>query len=140
VAPDSVRRRPKTPISTPHRPATRRCRSPAVITEEVPEVPDDRRVMSERLREGFSRVQAHYGFMEWPDVQHVVAKCGEDGINPDETTYYLGRANLLPIGSAPMVRWRKRLFALLSRNASSATDFFGIPPDRVVELGARIRF
>lgn len=57
---------------------------------------------------------------------------------PDQTTYYLGRARLLPTGSAPMMRWRKRLFVFMSRNASSATDFFGIPPNRVVELGARI--
>jgi KUP system potassium uptake protein len=59
---------------------------------------------------------------------------------PEQVTYYLGRARLLPGGPAPMMRWRKRLFAFMSWNASSATDFFGIPPDRVVELGARLEF
>src|SRR6266508_2619908 len=58
----------------------------------------------------------------------------------EETTYYLGRAELLSTGPAPMMRWRKRLFSLMSRNASAATDFFNIPPNRVVELGARIEF
>jgi KUP system potassium uptake protein len=114
----------------------------SILTEEVPEVPDRMRVISEALPGGFYRVRASYGFMERPDVQHVVAICCEHGMVVDQaqTTYYLGRANLLPVGPAPMMRWRKRLFAFMSRNASSATDFFGIPPDRVVELGARIVF
>jgi len=59
---------------------------------------------------------------------------------PEETTYYLGGMQLLPTGSMPMMKWRKRLLAFLRRNASSATDFFRIPPNRVVELGARIDF
>jgi KUP system potassium uptake protein len=114
----------------------------SVLTEEVPEVPDDKKVTSERLGEGFWRVRAHFGFMERPDVQRVIGMCCEHGMtaDPAHTTYYIGRASLLPVGPAPMMRWRKRLFAFMSRNASSATDFFGIPPDRVVELGARVEF
>ena len=114
----------------------------SIVTEEVPEVEPDRRVTTETLPEGFFRVRGHYGFMERPDVQQIVQLCCGHGITADleDTTYYLGRARLLPTGSAPMVRWRKRLFAFLSRNASAATDFFNIPPNRVVELGARIEF
>ena len=114
----------------------------SIVTEEVPEVPDDRRIASERLPQGFYRVRAYYGFMERPDVQHVVAMCCDHGVtaDPEQTTYYVGRARLLPVGPAPMMRWRKRLFAFMSWNASSATDFFRIPPDRVVELGGRIEF
>jgi KUP system potassium uptake protein len=58
----------------------------------------------------------------------------------EDTTFYLGRAYWIPEGPAPMARWRKRVFAFMSWNASSATDFFGIPSDRVLELGARIEF
>ena len=58
----------------------------------------------------------------------------------EETTYYVDSARLLPTGPAPMTRWRKRLFGFMARNASAATDFFNIPPTRVVELGARIEF
>jgi len=114
----------------------------SILIEQVPEVPDGDRVVSERLGSGFWRVRAHHGFMERPEVQHVVASCCEHGMkfDPEQTTYYVGRAKLLPVGPAPMMRWRKRLFAFMSWNASSATDFFGIPPDRVVELGARIEF
>ena len=114
----------------------------SIVTEEVPEVEEDRRVASERLGDGFYRVRAYYGFMERADVQHVVAVCCDHGMmaDPEQTTYYLGRAHLLPVGPARMMRWRKRLYAFMAWNASSATDFFRIPPDRVVELGGRVEF
>jgi KUP system potassium uptake protein len=87
-------------------------------------------------------VSARYGFMERADVREILAYCRASGIRAgdDETTYYLGRTQLLPTGPAPMMRWRKRLFGLMARNARPAADFFRIPPDRVVELGARIEF
>jgi KUP system potassium uptake protein len=113
-----------------------------IVTEDVPEVPDDERLESECLRAGFWRVRGHYGFMERPEIQRVVAMCCEHGVTAafEDTTYYLGRANLRPNGPAPMMRWRKQLYAFMARNSASATDFFGIPPDRVVELGARVVF
>jgi KUP system potassium uptake protein len=55
-----------------------------------------------------------------------------------ETSYYLGRERLIPTGTAPMARWRKRLFILMSRNARSAAEYFGLPSNRVVEMGAQI--
>src|SRR5437867_11310883 len=114
----------------------------SIITEEIPEVEHDMRVTTEALPQGFHRVRASYGFMERPDVQEIVAICRDLGLKAEaaETTYYLGRAELLSTGPAPMMRWRKWLFSLMSRNASAATDFFNIPPTRVVELGARIEF
>ena len=114
----------------------------SIVTEDVPEVPSRDRVQSRPLGAGFWRVEAHYGFMERPDVRWVVTRCCDHGMTarPEDTTFYLGRAYWLPGGPAPMWRWRKRLFAFMSWNASSATDFFGVPPDRVLELGARIEF
>ena len=114
----------------------------AIVTEDVPEVRENRRVKVEALPLGLFRVWAHYGFMERADVQNILLHCRAAGIRAldDETTYYLGRMRLLPTGPAPMMRWRKRLFGFMSRNASSAADFFRIPPDRVVELGARVEF
>jgi KUP system potassium uptake protein len=113
-----------------------------ILTEDVPEVDAQHRMTSAPLGAGFWRVQARYGFMERPDVRWVVTRCCEHGMTaqPENTTFYLGRAYWLPDGPAPMWRWRKRLFAFMSWNASSATDFFGVPPDRVLELGARIEF
>ena len=114
----------------------------SVLATEVPEMPDAERVETKTLPEGFHQVRAWYGFMEEPDVQAVVQACCDLGLAgaEEETTYYLGRARLLPTGPTRMARWRKRLFALMARNAASAPDFFGLPPHRVVELGARLEF
>jgi len=114
----------------------------AVITDEVPEVSEARRFNVEALSLGFHRVQAHYGFMERPNVAEIIAHCREWGMEApvDDITYYLGRMRLVPTGPAPMMRWRKRLFSVMARTAGSAPEFFSIPPNRVVELGARIEF
>jgi len=114
----------------------------AVVTEDVPEVDEAKRLTLEALPQGLYRARAHYGFMERPDVRELVARCRDHGLEaPEEdTTYYLGRMRIMPTGPAPMMGWRKRLFSLMARNASSLPDFFRIPPDRVVELGARIEF
>jgi KUP system potassium uptake protein len=114
----------------------------AITIAEVPEVALRKRVTVEALPLGLYRVRARYGFLEGADVTDILAHCRAAGIRAedDETTYYLGRTRLLPTGPAPMMRWRKRLFGLMARNASSAADFFRIPPDRVVELGARVEF
>jgi KUP system potassium uptake protein len=56
-----------------------------------------------------------------------------------ETSYYLGRERVLATGTSKMARWRKRLFILMSRNAQSATQYFGLPSNRVVELGAQVQ-
>jgi KUP system potassium uptake protein len=61
-------------------------------------------------------------------------------LRPNDTSYYLGREQLIPTGRSRMSRWRKKLFVIMSRNAQSATQFFGLPPNRVVELGAQIEF
>ncbi len=114
----------------------------SIIGREVPEVPASERLTIEPLSHGFYRVQAYYGFMQTPRVEELRWRCVEAGIKARrmDTTYYLGREQLIPVGSAGMARWRKRLFAIMSRNARSATQFFEIPPNRVVELGAQIEF
>jgi KUP system potassium uptake protein len=113
----------------------------SVLVEGVPEVDDATRVESETLPEGFFRVRARYGFMERANVPAVVRRCCRDlRVDPGEVTYMVGRARLVPTGPMPMMRWRKGLFAFMARNAAAATDFFHIPPEQVVELGARIEF
>ena len=115
----------------------------SIISVEVPEVPDEERVEVERLPENFVRVIARYGFMETPNVPEILEYCEESGIahlRPHEISFFLGRERLIPTGSARMARWRKKLFGIMSRNAQGATEFFQIPPNRVVELGAQIEF
>jgi KUP system potassium uptake protein len=114
----------------------------AVVTEQIPEVPAGERFVMERLPAGIVRTRAFYGFMEKPEIEDIVELCCGGGLMPDrqDVTYYLGRARLLPTGHSPMMRWRKRLFGLMSRLARSSVDFYGVPTNRVVELGARIEF
>ncbi len=130
----------------------------SVVTEEIPVVDEDERVECKVLGEGFYKVIARYGFMESPDIPQALADLGagpEDGqrvrIKAMETSFFLGRETLIATRSTPinvpvpdaigrMSMWRKRLFILMTRNARSATAFFGLPPNRVVELGAQIQF
>jgi KUP system potassium uptake protein len=109
-------------------------------------VPDRDRLRSCDLGEGFSQATAFYGFMESPDVPAVMKALSEPApkglgltVNLMQTTFYLGRETLIATGRSRMARWRKKLFILMTRNAQSAATFFGLPPNRVVELGAQIQ-
>ncbi|HET7585498.1 MAG TPA: potassium transporter Kup [Gemmatimonadaceae bacterium] len=112
----------------------------SIRSADVPAVPAASRVTIEPLSSGFHRVQAVYGFAESPSVPEIMQRCRAAGINapPMDTTFYLGREHLIPRGRTGMSRWRRALFAFMSRNARGATEFFDIPPRRVVELGAQI--
>ena len=111
-----------------------------VVTEEVPRVGGEGRLDIEDLGEGFYRVIAHYGFMQDPVMDELLVSLKEHGLTltPMDTSYYLGRDTLLTTSRPGLAPWRKVLFDIMSRNARSATAFFGIPANRVVELGAQI--
>jgi KUP system potassium uptake protein len=112
----------------------------AVITAETPHVPAENRATVEDLGQGFHRLRLHYGFMEEPNVPAALGELKEKGMDfkPMETTYFLGRETLIPSRRPGLAIWRKHLFATMNRNARTATSFFGLPPNRVVELGAQI--
>jgi KUP system potassium uptake protein len=114
----------------------------SVQTWGIPEVRAEDSFALERMGQGFHRIVAKYGFMQSPNIPDVLARAAAQGvpIPPMDTSYYLGRERLVLTGTAKMSRWRKSLFALMSRNARSATEFFQIPPNRVIELGAQIEF
>jgi len=116
----------------------------SVLPTTVPEIPESERIQVTQMREGFWRVKARYGFMETANVPEILARCAESGIvaKPLETTYYLGRERLIPNDDtkARLARWRKSLFIFMSANSRTATEFFQIPPNRVVELGAQLQF
>ena len=109
--------------------------------EEFPQVPPQDRATLQSLGDGFHRLIGRYGFMETPDVPALLASLAPLGLRatPAETSFYLGRETLLPDGQSKMARWRKLLFIVMARNAQSATAFFNLPPNRVLELGARIQ-
>jgi KUP system potassium uptake protein len=112
----------------------------SVMFANVPEIPVAEQISVTLYSEGFARVKARYGFMQTADVPDILRRSADEGIVavPAKTTYYLGRERLLAKGTSPMASWRKKLFIFMSRNSRSATEFFDIPSNRVVELGAQI--
>lgn len=111
----------------------------SILPTEVPEIDDNSRVSVTELGEGFYRVKARYGFMETPNVGRIMELAAKAGLEtkPGDISYYLGRERLIPTGTGRMAAWRKRLFIVMSRNSPSAAEYFGIPPNRAVELGAQ---
>jgi KUP system potassium uptake protein len=113
----------------------------SIITEHVPILRRRDRVACRELGQGMYHVIAHYGFMQSPrvpDVLRQVRRIAGVEIELNDTSFFLGRETLLATGRSGMWRWRAMLFAFLSRNAHTATEFFGLPPGRVVELGMQI--
>jgi KUP system potassium uptake protein len=112
----------------------------SVLSAETPTVAEEDRVALDDLGQGLYRITASYGFMESPDMARIIDLLHQKGLPVDiySTSFFLGRENLLASGSAPMAKWRKMLFIFMSRNAWNASSFFGLPPDRVIELGNHV--
>jgi KUP system potassium uptake protein len=113
----------------------------SILPTDVPTVPVTKRVKVEDLGQGFYRVLAYNGFMQRPNVPEIMKLASKLGLPIDEAEaiYYLGRVSLFTTGDSKMMRWRKVLFASMSRNAGSPAAYFGLPANRVVELGAQIQ-
>jgi len=113
----------------------------SVTTREVPRVTAGKRIEVVRLEQGFAQVTINYGFMQSPNVPVGLRECASFGlkVNLDTTTFFLARETVIPsLKRRGMMLWREKLFSFMTRNALPATDFFRIPPERVVELGIRI--
>ena len=108
--------------------------------EDVPRVPSLEKIQTEKLSGGFHRIVARYGFMEDPKLDNVLSLAREQGLDldPETTSFYIGRENLIIADKSAMAHWRATLFIFMSRNAADATSFFSIPEDRVIEVGVRL--
>jgi len=112
-----------------------------VVNEERPDVPAAERVSITAGSHGFFRVTAHYGFLEQPNLPAVLRACRPAGIAlvPAEAVYFVnGETLVLQRDRNPFRRWRKALFTVMVRNARNAPDFFGLPPDQVIEFGQAV--
>lgn len=111
-----------------------------VETAQAPHVPLEERATVDDLGQSFYRITLLYGFMEEPNVPEALQALHAAGLAFPrlETTYFLGRETLLTSPKPGMAPWRARLFAVMHRNARTASSFFCLPPNRVVELGAQI--
>ena len=107
---------------------------------DVPYVPEIDRVEIHKLKGNFYRLNVQYGFKDDPNIPAALSLCAQQGLEIDmmSTSFFLGRATLVPRIGSEMAYWRERLFVLLFRNSSSATSFYKIPSNRVVELGTQV--
>ena len=93
------------------------------------------------MGKGVFTIQLCYGFMDQPNIMRALAQCRvqQFPINLLQTSFIIGREKLVPSRRKPLLsRWRRYLFTAMSNNALDATEFFGTPPNRVVELGGQI--
>ena len=111
-----------------------------VRNAETPRVPEDQRVKIEKVNDDFKKLIITYGFMESPNVPKALALCRKQGLKFDimATSVFLGRRSIVPSANSGMPLWQDKLFIFLMKNSANPTDFFKIPPGRVVELGAQV--
>ena len=114
----------------------------SVSVEEVPYVPIAERLQVSELANTFYQVTVNYGFKDDPDIPAALALCAglphAPTLDMMDTSFFLGRETLIPKLGSEMAYWRELIFVTLFRNAGSATAFFKIPSNRVVELGAQV--
>ena len=112
-----------------------------VKTRQVPFVDKSERVLVQPLAKGFTRLKIYYGYMEEPNIPFILNNLEQKNLvgNSQEITYFLGRESIISTEKkSGMAQWREKLFSVMSRNATTATAYFGIPANRVVELGEQV--
>jgi KUP system potassium uptake protein len=111
-----------------------------VKIENIPHVPTHERLVVEHLPHGFHRVEVSYGFKDDPDLPRELEACSRYGLKFDmmDTSFFIGKETLIPKMHSEMAYWRERLFIAMFRNADSVTNYFKLPPNRVVELGTQV--
>jgi KUP system potassium uptake protein len=111
-----------------------------VVTENVPHIASNQRIEITDLTNNFYSVVVHYGFMEQPDIPQVLDTCSSQQLRFDlmDTSFFVGRLTIVPTAASRLNRIRSKLFEAMHRNALAATEFFRIPPNRVIELGSQL--
>ncbi|TLU82190.1 MAG: potassium transporter Kup [Chlorobium sp.] len=110
-------------------------------TERVPRVPNSRKVEVTRLGDGFFKVVARYGFLEYPNIRQVIALANHQGLHfkPEAISFFLSREKIVTGMKSKMALWRKKLYALMARNALSATAYYDLPSGQVIEIGLLVQ-
>jgi KUP system potassium uptake protein len=112
-----------------------------IIIESVPWVDDGQRLQVSELAPDFWRAIAHYGFMERPDIPHLLLRTPAFGcaLQLDDVTYYVGHETIVQLDAGSgLWRWEEKLYAAMARNALHVSDFLRLPSDGVVEIGRQI--
>jgi KUP system potassium uptake protein len=111
-----------------------------VVAQEVPYVPAENRIHVYQLGQDFYQLDLHIGFKDNPDVPEALHLCQIRGMDFDhihQASFFMGKETVVPTAGDGMAAWREHIFAWMKQNASSAIDYYKIPPDRVCELGGR---
>jgi KUP system potassium uptake protein len=120
----------------------------SMMVEKVPHIPEAERLVFDDLGhtdDGIIHLTARLGFQDEPDVPRILRQAvahpdaGEiAGVDPDTVSYFLSRIAIVRTGAKGMRSWRKRLFLTIAHNAASPVDYFGLPADRCVIMGAHV--
>ena len=112
-----------------------------VVNEEIPRVAQEERVMVRALRDNCYQITVRYGFKDESNIPEALEACREHGLVFEtlKTSFFISRDIVVATPGAGMAMWRERLFATMSRNASSAAEYFKLPANRVLELGTRVK-
>jgi len=110
-------------------------------TERVPRVPNSRKVEVIQLNYGLYKIIARYGYMEYPNIRQVLALANQQGMHfrPEAISFFLNREKIVTGMKSKMSVWRKKLFALMARNALSATAYYDLPSGQVIEIGVQVQ-
>jgi KUP system potassium uptake protein len=110
-------------------------------TERVPRVADSRKVEVTSLGDGLYKIIARYGFMEYPNIRHVLALANRQGMHfkADAISFFLNREKIVAVMKTKMSMWRKKLFGLMARNALSASSYYDLPSGQVIEIGVQVQ-
>jgi KUP system potassium uptake protein len=111
-----------------------------VVTREQPRVAESKRLTVTPVCDGIVRVVAQVGFMEKPNILDILRDAEAYGVpyEPDATTFFLSREELLRGQRSDLPPLRRRAFMQMARSAQVIADYYGLPPNRVVEIGTRL--
>ncbi len=111
-----------------------------LVVDDRPRVPSKERVTIEHLSASFLRVTVRYGFTETPNLPRTLARIKDEHFTYDvmKTTFFLSRRSLKASRKSGLPLWQDRIFLPLARNADDASSYFGLPTDRVVEIGTQV--
>ncbi len=111
-----------------------------VVFDDAPRVLDDERVEVMRTGDGIARVIAHFGFRESPRIDGVLRQVARKGVvcTMNDTSFFTSKPTLVSVSRRGLFGWRRSLFGWLLRNSTSVANYFGLPPNRVVELGTQV--
>ncbi|MGH7996925.1 MAG: KUP/HAK/KT family potassium transporter, partial [Opitutaceae bacterium] len=135
-----------TPIALLHHVKSNRCLHHTIVllsilAEDVPTIPEIRRLKLREIGEGIWRAVGHYGYMQSPHVGDLMEKIRWAGvpINPEAATYFFNREMVITGGNSGMWEWEKSFYSFLSRNARPAKDYYQITPSQIIEIGLPVQ-